>query len=725
MFNMPLARKLPLIISVAAILAAITAGYIGYYQGHASLVQATQAKLTALLDNRKESLQNWFDAIEGDLHVQADNPFVFQALQDFRYGWRTIGEDQTTRLQTLYITDNPHPTGAKDELNMASDGSIYSSIHQEYHPYFRSFLRDRGYYDIFLFDPDGNLVYTVFKELDYATNLNDGKWKNSDLGHAFRAARDEPVKGQINFFDFRPYAPSADAPAAFMSTAILNAEGRLEGVLVFQMPIGTLNEVMNSSVGLGDTGETYIVGTDLLMRSDSRLSETSTILERKVDTEASRAALGGQQGVVITTDYRGAEVFSAFTHITLAGTTWALLAEQDVAEALISIQELIYSLITFIGIGLLILIAIAVFIGRNTAQPILQLATGMRAIADGDTNYPITAKDRKDELGAMAKAVEIFRSGLIEAADLRKQREAERTETQRKIREAISQIAVNVETSTQQLMEEMTDAMARVKNSSGEMHNSAHKVMGDTQKVAAAAEESQASLSTVSSAAEELAVSIKSISEEMNRSLSATSDAVNAGSDAQHKIDSLSTAVERIGEVAAVISDIAEQTNLLALNATIEAARAGEAGKGFAVVASEVKSLANQTAKSTEEISTQISEIQSSTHAAVSSFVNISNALKRVQETAETIASAIDSQSLATQEIAHNTDETKTAGEEVSRSVVSVSEEATRTSDLTSDMNEIVSNVSKMVEELSADLVKVVRTSTEEANRQLSDQTAA
>ena len=704
MFNMPLARKLPLIISVAAILAAITAGYIGYYQGHASLVQATQAKLTALLDNRKESLQNWFDAIEGDLHVQADNPFVFQALQNFRYGWRTIGEDQTTRLQTLYITDNPHPTGAKDELNMASDGSIYSSIHQEYHPYFRSFLRDRGYYDIFLFDPDGNLVYTVFKELDYATNLNDGKWKNSDLGHAFRAARDEPVKGQINFFDFRPYAPSADAPAAFMSTAILNAEGRLEGVLVFQMPIGTLNEVMNSSVGLGDTGETYIVGTDLLMRSDSRLSETSTILERKVDTEASRAALGGQQGVVITTDYRGAEVFSAFTHITLAGTTWALLAEQDVAEAPISIQELI---------------------GRNTAQPILQLATGMRAIADGDTNYPITAKDRKDELGAMAKAVEIFRSGLIEAADLRKQREAERTETQRKIREAISQIAVNVETSTQQLMEEMTDAMARVKNSSGEMHNSAHKVMGDTQKVAAAAEESQASLSTVSSAAEELAVSIKSISEEMNRSLSATSDAVNAGSDAQHKIDSLSTAVERIGEVAAVISDIAEQTNLLALNATIEAARAGEAGKGFAVVASEVKSLANQTAKSTEEISTQISEIQSSTHAAVSSFVNISNALKRVQETAETIASAIDSQSLATQEIAHNTDETKTAGEEVSRSVVSVSEEATRTSNLTSDMNEIVSNVSKMVEELSADLVKVVRTSTEEANRQLSDQTAA
>lgn len=725
MIHLPLSKKLPLIISVAAILSAITAGYIGYQQGRTALTKAVEAKLVALLDNRKESLRNWYDAIEGDIRVQADNPFVYQALKDFRYGWTTLGDAQTTTLQTLYITDNPHPTGAKDELDMANDGSIYSSIHQEYHPYFRSFLRDRGYYDIFLFDPAGNLVYTVFKELDYATNLEKGEWATSGLGDAFRAARDNPAAGKINFFDFAPYAPSADAPAAFMSIPILNDYGTLEGVLVFQMPIGTLNEIMNSSVGLGETGETYIVGSDRLMRSDSRFSETSTILARKVDTAPVQAALASEQGVMMTEDYRGIDVFAAYTSISLADTNWALLVEQDVDEALSAIQELITALVTFIGIGLAVLITIAVFIGRNTAKPILDLAQGMRAIADGDTAYAITAKDRKDELGAMGKAVEIFRGGLIEAADLRKQREAERAETQKRIRSAITQIAVNVETSTQQLMAEMSSAMQRVKDSSGEMHHSAHKVMGDTQKVAAAAEESQASLSTVSSAAEELAVSIKSISEEMNRSLSATAEAVNAGSDAQTKIDSLSTAVERIGEVAAVISDIAEQTNLLALNATIEAARAGEAGKGFAVVASEVKSLANQTAKSTEEISTQISEIQSSTQAAVTSFVNISNALSRVQETAETIASAIDSQSLATQEIAHNTDETKTAGEEVSRSVVSVSEEATRTSGLTSDLNEIVTSVSKMVEELSQDLVKVVRTSTEDANRQLSEQSAA
>lgn len=725
MLQIPLSKKIPIIISTMTVCAAIAAGCVGYLEGKSALILSTEAKLEALLNERKSSLESWYKAIEGDITVQAENPFVHEALADFQNSWTALGGNQQQTLQSLYIDQNPHPTGSKEELDFAPDGSFYSQVHETYHPYFRSFLRDRGYYDIFLFDPQGNLLYTVFKELDYATNLNTGKWADSDLGNAFRAAIENPTRGARNFFDFKPYAPSHGAPAAFMSLPILTPDNRLQGVLVFQMPIDTLNNVMNRSAGLGKTGETYIVGDDNLMRSDSRFSETSTILNRTIRTDPVTRALSGENGITIAADYRDLEVFSAYSFVQLGGSRWAIVAEQDVAEALSPIADLLVSLTTFIGIGLILLTGIAVWVGRNTAKPILDLATVMREIAAGQTDRKITAMSRQDELGHMAAAVDIFRLGLIEAAELREKRKTERKETLSKVKAAIAQIAVNVEASTAQLMADVDTAMKQVTSSSSEMDGSARKVMDDTQRVAAAAEESQASLATVSSSAEELAASIRSISAEMNTSLSATDDAVNAGHDAQQKIDSLSHSVERIGEVAAVISDIAEQTNLLALNATIEAARAGEAGKGFAVVASEVKSLANQTAKSTDEISTQIAEIQASTNAAVISFENITNALSRVQETAGTIASAIDSQSAATEEIAQNTDETKTAGDEVARSVTSVSAEAKRTSELTSDLNQVIESVSKMVGDLSASLVEVVRSSTEEANNRMNDQSAA
>lgn len=99
-----------------------------------------------------------------------------------------MGQGQMATLQRLYFEENPNPTGSKENLDFAPDGSVYSTVHSEFHPWFRQFLRERGYYDTFLFDTDGDLVYSVYKELDYATNLNSGQWRDSDLGNAFRGA---------------------------------------------------------------------------------------------------------------------------------------------------------------------------------------------------------------------------------------------------------------------------------------------------------------------------------------------------------------------------------------------------------------------------------------------------------------------------------------------------------------------------------------------------------
>ncbi len=717
MLQLPLSKKLPLIISSMAACAAIAAGIVAFYQGSNAVRTATEEKLSAVLDDRASSLESWYRAIEGDLIVQSENPLVHEALYDFKTAWGELGPSAGEQLQRLYIEDNPHPTGSKDELDFADDGTSYALAHQSYHPYFRSFLRDRGYYDIFLFDTDGNLIYTVFKELDYATNLNSGEWAETDLGNAFRTARDAGGRGEKAYFDFKPYAPSHGAPAAFISTPIMGVNDELTGVLVFQMPIDTLNAVMNRVAGLGETGETYGVGEDLLMRSDSRFSEESTILARKVDITSVRKALSGERGVVQTQDYRGEEVFSAYTSVKLGNTIWAVIADQDAAEVMAPIDDLLITLIETIGAGVLVLGFVGYLAGRTTAQPILKMVKSMRAIADGKLETEIPAMGRTDEVGQMATAVDVFRRGLIEAAELREEQDREREEARKAVKEAIENMAREVEDNTESLIADVSNAMQLATNASEEMANSARRVTDDSQRVAAAAEESQASLQTVSSSTEGLAGSIREINEEMNNSLVATTDAVKAGEDAKLKIDSLSNAVSRIGEVASSITDIAEQTNLLALNATIEAARAGEAGKGFAVVASEVKDLANQTARSTDEIVAQIAEIQQSTDAAVHSFENISGSLGRVQSVAETIAQSMEMQNTTTQEIAATADETKEAANEVARSVSSVSAEAGKTSAHTKELNNIIESVTAKINELGGNLVKVVRTSTDLADR--------
>ena len=261
------------------------------------------------------------------------NRVMRQALVEFSFAFDELGPDAGATLQRLYIDENPFPLGQKDNLERALDGSLYSEVHARYHYWLRSFLLHRGVYDVFLFQPDGDLVYTSFKERDYATNLNTGPWKHTDLGKALRKALENPFPSYVAFFDFASYAPSHDEPASFFSSTVLDDDGTLLGVLAFQIPAERINEVMQVRAGMGESGETYLVGPDLLMRSDSRFSEQSTTLETRVDTTTARLALEGQQGFQITDDYRGIPVYSAYGPIDFQGVRWAVLAEIDVAEA--------------------------------------------------------------------------------------------------------------------------------------------------------------------------------------------------------------------------------------------------------------------------------------------------------------------------------------------------------------------------------------------------------
>ncbi len=405
--KLTLAKKLPLAIIGMSFCVAFGMGLVGYFISASELKIADQYRLQSILESRKTELQAYLGTIEEDLQFVASNPSTVQAIKDFTGAWQQLGNDPTATLQRLYIEENPHPTGQKENLDAASDGSTYSGFHADYHPWFREFLRARGYYDVFLFDTEGNLIYTVFKELDYATNLMHDRWRDTDLGNAFRAARENPRAGQQTFFDFLPYEPSHGAAASFISTPVLDKHGEFIGALVFQMPIDRLNAVMQASAGLGDTGEIFIVGSDYLRRSDSRFSDESLILEQEIRNQAVDQAFAGKTGVVNGVNSAGADIVTAYESIDFAGTRWALLADITADELDAAVVGLAYWFfmtgLVFAGLcGL-----IGTLTSRSIVNPLQRVTDVISRLLNGE-ELEIPCADRSDEIGRLARAFSSF-----------------------------------------------------------------------------------------------------------------------------------------------------------------------------------------------------------------------------------------------------------------------------------------------------------------------------
>ena len=205
--NLGLGIVIPAYIAGAAFLSGLAIGVLTYLQAADTLEEETSVRLTALVDARAGALTDYLESIRQDLVIQAESPFVLDALNDFSQGWAELGGDAGARLQKTYIDDNPNPTGEKDKLVDPKDGTAYGARHAAHHPWFWRLQRDRGYYDVFLVNRQGDLVYTVFKELDYATNLLTGKYKDTGLGKvvqaALKAKSSESLREQASLYGSR------------------------------------------------------------------------------------------------------------------------------------------------------------------------------------------------------------------------------------------------------------------------------------------------------------------------------------------------------------------------------------------------------------------------------------------------------------------------------------------------------------------------------------------
>ncbi|HEY8579320.1 MAG TPA: cache domain-containing protein, partial [Beijerinckiaceae bacterium] len=389
-------KKIPTAIVGLTLVVAGGVGFASYVTAANRIGQISHGALRESVRASHAHLSSYLGVIEQDLKVVASSPATVEALHALRAGYRDLGEGRVAALHDAYVHANPHPVGQKHKLDAAPGAAPYHRAHARFHPWLRDVVEQRGYYDLFLFDREGDLVYTVFKELDFATNFaaGGGPWADTDLGRAFRDVRDAPA-GRIAYFDFKSYAPSLDAPASFISTPIYE-NGAPVGVLAFQMPLDRINALLRASDDSGVTTETLLVGADGRLRNHSRFHSADDILKTRLDSAAVRAGLEGLATSLQGPDHRGEQRFQAVAPVDFHGVRWALLATELADEALAPLDAMRHAMLIA---GLPMALAVVLMgkaLGQTITQPLREIVEAMRRLAAGDLSSPPPSAERGD-----------------------------------------------------------------------------------------------------------------------------------------------------------------------------------------------------------------------------------------------------------------------------------------------------------------------------------------
>ena len=698
----------------------------------AGLTQAAESQLVSLREVRRQQINDYFNTLVSSVQAFAVSNTVIEGYSELRQAFGTIPadpdvastqrtdlkrfyetdfdaeflrrnpvaatnsgrwvdglNDQQVALQHAFIVSNANPLGAKDKLESAPTLPTYSAAHSRYHSAFSAFRAQLGFYDVFLIDTTTDkIIYSVFKETDFGTSLNDGVAAKSGLDQVYRKVKAAGAKAQATMSDYSTYRPSYDDQAAFVAVPVVE-QGQLVGVLAVQLPIDKVTALMTANQqwkeqGLGESGETYLVGADKLMRTESRfllenktgfIASTGAVFtpeERataekkntsigllKIDTAASNAALDGKSGFEVVRDYRDISVFSAYGPVNILGVRFGLLAELDESEALATAntlerQTLLRTSLT--ALGLLVLAGgLGLWLVRSITRPINELSGVVSQVALGndEVRSTVSSGDEIQELGDTFNKLLDERIATLRKAEKENemlndsvvgllQTVFELSNRNLTVRAQVTADVVGtVADSVNMLANATNQALTDVRSVASQVDDSSRKVTGTADALASQAQQDQQAVMLMSSdiaKATDLMRLVAGLAENSRQSaqlatgttlaaLKSVTTTVKEMSGIRESIAEMEKRIKRLGErsqeisqIVTVINSISERTHVLALNASMQAAMAGEAGRGFAVVTEEVQRLADTSRNATMQIAQLAQNIQLETTEAVAAL---------------------------------------------------------------------------------------------------------
>lgn len=629
--KLSLTLKLPLIMVALTAVFLVTVSFLVYKMAEADIRKSAFFSYETAANASQKAVETRMAEIRKDMVRNADLATVFRTMNNFNREFEKLAgkTDPVAYLQQHYLQKNPKQGLGSEELTDPDDGSYYSQMHISYHAAWVQARKLGGYRNIYLFNDQGRLLYSVLKEDDFAQDFTSGTHAQSALGKLYAKAISSGER-EVSVSDIAPYEPSGGAAVGFMAVPIYKkGKDTPFGVMAVQFEASQLQALMEQSLEPGSHQNIFLASTDGLARTASTVEGLFAAGDTLPVSHAVEAAKAGEAALIEhTTAAAGWDAVAVTAPVAAEGFGWTLVLETDRAVALASVNNIRNMALLLIGASVVLATGVSWVAANRVTKPIIALSAATDALAEGDYVSEIRGKKRGDELGDLARAMTSFRDKLS-AADEASAREIEAGKKTAIVVERMSDALADLERGNlacdirepfadryEALRENFNRSLANLRGSMGDVVDSSHNVgrYAQEQKASAAdmadRTESQAStLEETATAIQDLTQGVRATAdsaakvdqtmrgtrEEAERSNEVVTSAVQA-------MDAIQNASNEISQIINLIDDIAFQTNLLALNAGVEAARAGTAGAGFAVVASEVRALAQRASTAAGQI---------------------------------------------------------------------------------------------------------------------------
>lgn len=548
------ARLLRVFLGMAIVLL-LACGLIAYYHGRKAMTREAFAKLAAVAEVKTSLIENYFYEKQGDVKILSHLPPIHKLLQE----WTSL-EFEDGLSQVGLLTNESY-------LNLSRPVTSSLQVYQE----------TFGYDNILIIDPEQTIICTTHQGKDVGTTLQTGPYRDSHLVELVQQILTDTR--DVALTDFLPHALSDGLRVGFVGYGIRTASDHLAGVAVLQIPLTVINAITQDRAGMGQTGETYLVGADRLLRSQSRLESGATLLDTRVDTEGVNDILSrrprecdpGHCRDQVYVNHRGQSVLGHNHYLPRLG--WVVVNEIERAEALAPVRRL-GTILVLVGLGLLaVIIPIICWVSRRITNPITMLSHATTRAAEGDLTVDVPA-DQPGEIGVLAGGFSAMVTGFS------------------------------------MMLRQLRDMSAEIKTTGRDILQSTKQQGMGVNTQASAVSQTTAAAIELSKTSESIGASIKRVSDMADHVLGGMQSIKETTHDVSEVLQSLSSKSRDISAITQLINEVADKTNLLAVNAAIEAARAGEHGRGFSVVADQIGKLADSTARSTKDIASLVEGIE-------------------------------------------------------------------------------------------------------------------